>query len=167
VKKIFFDTSAYVKIFSQEPGTQEAKQLMDLAHEGRIQILLSVWAINEAIAAIDKKCFQRKEISANERDIIIATILKQSIEWTDPSYNVHFVPLDAAIVSGSVELIYKLHISANDALHLYTAFAMECEALICKDDPLKKNADYKLENLRILDITTHAEMNPLFRSIEK
>jgi hypothetical protein len=48
----------------------------------------------------------------------IAIILKQSIEWTNTNYNMHFDPLDATIISRLVELIYKLYISANDALQL-------------------------------------------------
>lgn len=166
MKKIFFDTSVYVKIFAQEPGTQEAKHLIDLAHEGRVEILLSVWAINEAIAAIDRRCSQRNGLTPDERDIIVATILKQGMEWANPEYNVRFLPLDPAIVGGSVELIYRLHISADDAVHLYTAFLQQCEALICKDDQLKRNGDHKLKGLRIIDIATSTEMNSLLSGIE-
>jgi predicted nucleic acid-binding protein len=132
VKKIFLDTSAYVKVFTQESGTQEVDQLMDLAHESRIQILLSVWAMNEAIAAVDRKCFQRRGITPDERDIILATILKQGIDWADPNRNVYFVPLDPATVNGSVELIYKLHISADDALQLIPPLRRNVKQLSAK-----------------------------------
>ena len=54
-KKIFFDSSVYVKVFAQELGAETVSQLFQLAFDKRIQILLSVWAINETLVAVDKK----------------------------------------------------------------------------------------------------------------
>lgn len=42
MKKIYFDTSVYVKAFSREPGTDVVNQLLQLAYDGRLEILLSV-----------------------------------------------------------------------------------------------------------------------------
>jgi len=156
-----------VKIFSQEPGSQEVTHLMELAHEGRIQILLSVWAINEAIAAIDRKYNQRHEITLEDRDTVIATILQQGLEWSDPKYNVYFVPLEKTIINGSITLVTKLHISADDAIQVYTSFIKHCEAFICSDEHIKNNVDHKLEDMRILDITDSYETNRLFKCIEQ
>jgi predicted nucleic acid-binding protein len=62
VRKIFFDSSVYVKAFTQESGIEIVSQLFQLAYDKRIQILLSVWAINETISAVDRK-HRRREIT--------------------------------------------------------------------------------------------------------
>jgi hypothetical protein len=140
---------------------------MELAHEGRIQILLSIWAINEAIAAIDRKYNQRREITLKDRNAAIVDILQQGIDWSDPKYNVYFVPLDKIILEKSVPLVMELHISADDAIQVYTSYVMHCEAFVCSDAHIKKQVDYKIEDMRILDITNSHETNKLFRCIEQ
>ena len=90
--KIYFDSSAYVKLFKQEPGTESASLLFRLAHDKRIQILMSYWTINETSAAIDRT-HRRGEISDENYPIIRATLLKNLILYGDQSSNVGIVPL--------------------------------------------------------------------------
>jgi hypothetical protein len=83
VKKIYFDSSVYIKAFSKEPGTDVVNQLLQLAYDGRLEILLSVWAINETFAAIDRdeRRVRRKEIASEQEKMIFATFFQEFVTW--------------------------------------------------------------------------------------
>ncbi len=99
MRKIYFDASAYVKIYSQEAGTDIADSLLKLAEDGRVKIIMSIWAVNEAIAAIDRK-HRRGEIRDNQRDQIFATILKRTIDYTEePDAPINFIPVERRILT--------------------------------------------------------------------
>jgi predicted nucleic acid-binding protein len=54
-KRLYFDTSAVIKEFAPEVGSELIDKLTTKAREGDIQIVSSVWMINEALAVIDRK----------------------------------------------------------------------------------------------------------------
>lgn len=74
MRKIYFDTSAYVKLSSQVGGTEVADSLFKLAEDKRVKIVMSIWAVNETVAAIDRK-HRRGEIRDHKRDLIFAIVL--------------------------------------------------------------------------------------------
>lgn len=162
--KVYFDSSAYVKIFAQESGSQDARLLFELAHEGRVQIFMSTWTINETIAAIDRK-HRRMEISENELKRILATIIKNTIEYSEDSKTITFIPIDREIVDRSQDIIMSRHVSADDALHLYTAYAKDCQYFIHHDEKLKKQIGKKIDDLTLIDVTDHAEINALVKRL--
>jgi predicted nucleic acid-binding protein len=87
--KIYLDTSVYVKRFKEEQGSDTIHRVFRIAQKNiRLKIFMSVWTINESIAAIDKKFYQKKLISNDERKKVIATILATSLEYlqTSPNY---------------------------------------------------------------------------------
>lgn len=53
-KRVYFDTSAVIKEFVPEVGSDLIDKITTSAREGKLQIITSVWAINEAIAVIDR-----------------------------------------------------------------------------------------------------------------
>lgn len=124
---------------------------------------MSTWTINETIAAIDRK-HRRKEISDHERTKILATIIRHAIEYSEASTAISFIPIDREIVDKSRDLVIAKHLSADDALHLYTAFAKDCQYFIHHDDKLKKYAGSKVDDLLLVDITEHKEIHPLIKS---
>jgi predicted nucleic acid-binding protein len=162
--RIYFDSSAYVKIFAPEGGTEEASLLFQLAFDGRVEIYMSAWTINETIAAIDRK-HRRKEISDNERAKTLATIIRHAIDQSERSSAVSFIPIDQEIVDKSRDLIMAKHLSADDALHLYTAFAKDCQYFIHHDEKLKKYVGAMIDGLSLVDIAQHREIHPLVKSL--
>ncbi|HEY7734916.1 MAG TPA: type II toxin-antitoxin system VapC family toxin [Nitrososphaera sp.] len=166
MRKVYFDTSAYVKIYTQEAGTDLAELIFSLAEEGRVKIIMSVWAVNETIAAIDRT-HRRRIITDLQRDRIFATILKRTIEYAEkPDGPVDFIPIDRRLLSLSKDVIIGYHVSADDALHLSTAYATDCECFIFKDDKLRNTTGRNVSGMRLPDITSHAEMNPLMKSLD-
>jgi predicted nucleic acid-binding protein len=163
--KLYFDSSAYVKLFKQEPGTETASLLFRLAHDKRIQILMSYWTINETTAALDRT-FRRGEILEEYYPIIRATIIKNLMLYGDQGSNVGIVPLHNSILRYSIDVINQLHVSADDALHLYTAYAMNCDYFLCDDYKLVNKASGGISTLKILNITDSPSMTKLTKELE-
>lgn len=67
MKRLFLDSSAYVKIFSPEEGSQTVQKLLEAGKEGKAELVVSSWTINEAVAALDRKA-RRREITQQGRD---------------------------------------------------------------------------------------------------
>lgn len=167
MRKIYFDTSAYVKIYTQEAGTDLAESLFALAEERRVKLVMSYWAVNETIAVIDRT-HRRRMIRDDQRDRIFATILKRTIDYAENSdAPIDFIPVDNRLLSLARDVIRGYHVSADDALHLSTAYATDCEAFIFKDDKLRNTTGGDVSGMQLLDITSNADMNPLMKSFDK
>lgn len=172
--RIYFDTSAYVKVFHKEKGSTEAKKIIGYAEKhNNIQIKMSVWTINETIAAIDQKAYQRTEISKKEAGISIGRIIRKTKEYSKENSMISFIPLDNTIVRESIAFIYDSHISADDALHIFTAYLHDCEYFICQDNGIKQKMKNKLAirpekiKMQILDITKEDDINYLINNLDR
>src|SRR5262245_6666497 len=122
ITRIYFDTSIYVKHFKNEYGSDNVKRIIQIAEKNRLlKVFMSLWTINESVNAIDKNYFQKKLVSSEERNKIIATILNTSKKYLQTYPNIVFVPLTSNIIRDSIPLIISSHISADDALHVQTA----------------------------------------------
>ena len=119
----------------------------------------------KSIGIIDKTHNQRHKMNKQRKEIIIATILKKLMDYSES--NIAVVPLNHKSVRDSVNYIYKYNISADDALHVYVARKNNCKYFVCKDDYLKKQIDNKIEGLDILDITDKMEMDRLIDQVTK
>lgn len=128
---------------------------------------MSYWTINESVTAIDKDYFQKKLVSSEQWNKIIATILDVSVNYLQRYSNIAFVPVTSGIVKNSTSLIHSLHISADDALHIYTAKKRQCKYFICQDAPLKRKVGNTIQGMSILDVTNPSDMTRLFEDIKK
>jgi predicted nucleic acid-binding protein len=163
MKKIYFDSSAFAKVFTNEDGSDLAKDIIKVVERGHhnIELIMSIWTINETIAAIDKKAHKIHELSPTESNQIIAAILLRTKQYSKANSGIIFVPLEDEIIKASTVLIHSLHVSADDALHIFTAFAHSCQYFICHDKHMLKadgqiplaHHESPILNMRIIDIT--------------
>jgi predicted nucleic acid-binding protein len=163
VKKIvYFDTSALIKEFVDEVGSDLISKVTASAAEGNIQIISSVWSLNEAIAVIDRLSRPKEKerdspiLSQSEVQQIIATIAER-VRNSRQDANFFFQPIDHQIVSNSRLLIREFHISPDDALHVYTAWVRDCDYFLFQDKNLSKRIPKVNGNLRVIDLAEKAE----------
>ena len=150
-KRLYFDTSAVIKEFAVEVGSELIDRLTTKAREGDIQIVSSVWMINEALAVIDRK-FRKNELKLPQVQKIIATFAER-IKTSSQTAIFLFAPVDHTIISRSRNLINGLHISADDALHLYTAWVVDCQYFLVHDHKIITRVKSKQhEDLKIIDL---------------
>ena len=125
---------------------------------------MSYWTINQTYAAIDRK-YRNRLISSEDYDIITATMLKNLIYYGEQSSNIGLVPLDNVILKNSINVINNYHLSADDSLHVYTAFLMKYDYFLCHDHEIVKRTNTEISNMKVLDITDSSAMNILTKEL--
>lgn len=56
MKRVYLDTSAYLKEFSQEAGSETISRIFTACERGETVLVTSQWTLSESIAAVDRKC---------------------------------------------------------------------------------------------------------------
>jgi predicted nucleic acid-binding protein len=132
---------------------------------------MSVWTVNETIAAIDKKAYKRREITPEQANKSIGKLLFDISRYSKNT-RIQIVPLERDIIKGSSILIHTLHLSADDALHVFTAFAYDCQYIISDDETIKQRADNEiplyayssgLRHMQVLSTTDREQIEKLFK----
>ncbi len=151
--RLYFDTSALLKEFVQEIGSDLVDKAVSAARQSRIQIVTSVWSINETIAVVDRLSRRpQNPISQAEKQQIIAA-LAERVKSSGQYASYRLASIDHAIVAGSRVLIDKLHISPDDALHVYTAFIFDCEFFLVHDGRLvSRLKGDPIEGMKVIDL---------------
>ncbi len=103
-------------------------------------------------------------MSTEDYGIITATILKNLIYYADENSNVGLIPLETVILKNSINMINNYHLSADDALHVYTAFAMKCDYFICNDHEIV-NRNTEISAMKVLDIADDSAMTSLIKEL--
>lgn len=138
MKLIYLDTSAYLKEFAREKGSDAIAKLFDLCGNGEIKLLISEWTVNEGMAAIDRK-LRRDEITIGERDEIIHEVLRVTRDLALTT-NLILIPVESVLVTSSVRLITEKHLSADDSLQLFSALTAEVDIFVSADSRLNEAA---------------------------
>lgn len=136
METVHLDSSAYVKRFAQERGSENLNRIFEVAEQANLVLVTSQWSIGESIAAVDKK-FRKKEITQHERDTIIATILEESAELSGKG-QLTLVPAKSEFTAASWRIIIRHHVSADDALQVLSATVGVCSVFVAVDDLLVK-----------------------------
>lgn len=164
-KRLYFDTSASIKEFAPEVGSELIDKLTTRAREGHIQIVSSVWVINEALAIIDRK-FRKKELKQNDVQTIIATYVERMTSSSETS-SFLFAPIDHIIVTESRSLIDTIHISPDDALHIYTGWVFDCEYFLVHDNKIvKRLKSFRYDGMKVIDLGSKQDRDYLEHQLE-
>ena len=148
---IYLDTSAFVKRYCEEEGSDVVNAVFESGNE----ILSSYWTLAEAIAAIDRKVAKR-QISEEERDFAI------SVLFSDVFNRVTFVKISNEFIEAIIESILAHHISADDALQLFSCIISFSPIFLASDKALIRAA--KEEGLKAFDVE-NSEDNEGLRSL--
>ncbi len=82
MRRVYLDTSAYLKAFSDEKGTETVSKLFKACKSGRLYLVTSQWTLSESMAVIDRK-YRRGEMDLEERKTVIATLLNETIKLAE------------------------------------------------------------------------------------
>jgi predicted nucleic acid-binding protein len=163
-KRVYFDTSAVIKEFVVEKGSELIDKITNAARNQKLQIVSSAWSINESIAVIDRLSRQKFEetgnpkLSTHEKQEIISTFVERVSE-SDEKSNFFFAPIAHEIVSKSRVLIDGYHISADDALHVYTAYIFDCTFFLIHDHKTVNRIKKGLENdMKVIDLGEDSDL---------
>ncbi|GEM_PF-881928 len=152
-KRVYFDTSALIKEFVTEIGSDLVDDIANAARTDDLQIVTSIWSINEAVAVIDRLARKPKDaLTKSEQQQIIATFVER-ITRTNEYSSFLIAPIDHVIVAQSRLLIDGFHISADDALHIYTGWLYDCGHFLIHDSKIIHRLKAgTIEGMKIVDL---------------
>ncbi|HKU48873.1 MAG TPA: hypothetical protein VJP79_02885 [Nitrososphaera sp.] len=141
-----------------EAGSDLIDKITTSAREGNLQIISSIWAINEAIAVIDRLTRRPKDpLSLTEQQEIIATFADRIKTSTEKS-GYRFAPVEHPLIANSRVLIDGVHISPDDALHIYTAYIYDCDYFLLHDNKIVSRIKAeKFGEMKIIDLGNESE----------
>ncbi len=140
---VYLDSSAILKRYIREPGSDQVKELYLKAYSGELTLSYSLWNIGEVLGALDKavsvgrldgeayRIARKRFLLETRRMAKIGLIL--------------VVPLKISILRDSWRLLEKHHIYEADALQIASAKYMGASKFITGDKRLSEIA--ALENL--------------------
>lgn len=156
---LYLDTSALVTGLVDKSSSDLISKISSI-DISNIQIISSIWTMNEIIAFMNRLLQKINtktgffELSNIEIQKVISTIVARIKTISKPSTTrFNFVYLDHKIITDSRKLTREFHLSPNDAIHLCTADAFNCNYFIVYNKsfvsqfPLKKYATMKLVDL--------------------
>jgi len=145
---IYIDTSAYVKEYHDESGSELVHSVFDGAKNGNALLITSLWTISETINTIDRH-FMRHELNKEEYNNVLGAIFTDMFEMLD-NKNLKIVDIDTNLVKMSWEYISSEHLSAADSLHLVTAMKSNADVFYAADKKLIGVA--RKRNLNAVDV---------------
>ena len=138
-----------MKKFSEESKSEIIHRIFEMCREGKVTIVTSRWTINESIAALDKK-HKKGEITIFDRSQVIFTILRRVDELIVRN-QIFATRLTNEVLQSSTIIITDKHLSADDALHLFSAILGRCDALVLADNRFaslaKDGEDFEIFNI--------------------
>ncbi|MGH9992293.1 MAG: type II toxin-antitoxin system VapC family toxin [Nitrososphaera sp.] len=134
MKRVYLDTSAFVKLFFDEMDSDLVESIAELARSKKIQIAMSEWNVNEAIWTVEKKVLRGK--ISNKEAFRVINLMADIISVGINDGTVVWLGFPSEAVVNSRVVIEELHVNAADALHIYFARTSDCSHFISADEDL-------------------------------
>ena len=163
MKKVYLDTSAFVKLFFDEMDSALVERIAELAKTKKIQIAMSEWNVNEAIWTVEKKVLKDR-ISPREAFRVI-NLMADTIRDGINDGTIVWLGFPSEAVVNSRVVIEELHANAADALHIYFARTSDCSHFISADEDLV--IQLRFGGLRIEAVYLHStpDMDKFFMEV--
>lgn len=113
----FFDTSALVKRYHDEPGTEHVDELIE---DDENEVLISSLTVIESVSAFRRK-YNRGELSESEMNQLLGIFFREALD------EFVIVPMDESFLSFSFDLVLDDDLRTLDSLQLSTALSLAQE----------------------------------------
>lgn len=137
---IYVDTSAFLKYYHQEKGTDQVERIVGEAEKSKHLLTSSVWLVLKSVAGV-QSWLARGWISLTERNELIGKLSYDLDNWRKLRC-LRLKDITSQLLSKATSLIIKHSVTPGDAIHLATALALkpEIEIFIASDKYLKEAA---------------------------
>lgn len=132
--RLYLDTSALLKRYVVEPGTETIDEVFGKAETGELTITLSLWNIGEAIGVLDEK-LRKGWLTKTEFDKTL-NLFADEITKLLRLKTIEIIPAQTHLLTNTWELIMPLHIYEADALQITTCTTNKNYALLTDDEKL-------------------------------
>ena len=152
-RNVYLDTSAIVKRYVEEKGSELVDDVYGRAEVGALKISFSMWNVGELIGALDQH-LRRNIIS----DVQFGTCIKNFIAETIKLFRLGYLDIrspTAKIFVDAWHLTLSSHIYEADAIQIATAKNLECDFFLSADTELIEVA--KLSQLQAANVETEPQ----------
>ena len=132
--KFYLDTSAILKRFITEPGTEIADSIFDKAETGELKLAFSLWNIGEALGVLDEK-LRKGWITQEEFEKTLNLFADELVKLMRLK-TLEIIPVQTSILASTWSLVMNYHIYEADALQIATCYCSQTDALLTSDDKL-------------------------------
>lgn len=129
----FFDTSALVKRYHDEPGTERVDEILDI-HEN--DVIVSSLLIVETVSAFRRK-LNRGELSESELNQSVGAFFREALD------DYVIVPMEESMLTFSFDLILEEDLRTLDSLQLSAGISIDREL----DGAIFVTADHDLARI--------------------
>jgi uncharacterized protein len=132
--KLYLDTSAILKRYITEPGTEAADLIFEKAETGELVIVFSLWNIGEALGVLDEK--RRKGwLTQGEFEQALHLFADELLKLMRLKV-LEIVPVQTPILTKAWNYLMDYHIYEADALQMATCRYGQNDVLISSDEKL-------------------------------
>jgi len=140
----YLDTSAIVKRYIQEPGSDVVTTLYLRARLGDLKVAFSLWNVGEVLGVFDRY-YRRGWLSREDYELARAEFLGETLRMLRLRV-LRVVPLRTSVVVRAWNLVERYHIYQADALQVVSAKEVGATEFYTADQVLCRVAE--LEQLR-------------------
>ncbi len=132
----YLDTSALVKRYVSEPGSNVVDSMFSKCYRGISKISFSYWNVAEAAVVFDK--YERR-LDLNARELL--RNLVREMETLARLRRLVIVDISPQILKETIKLVLKHHIYVADALQVASAIKTGSSILVTGDKDLARIAE--------------------------
>jgi len=114
---LFFDTSALVKRYAEEPGTERVDELI----EGEETVVISSLSIIETVSAFRRK-YNREQLTEDRMNTLLAAFFREALD------DFVIIPLEESVLQFSFDLVLEHDLRTLDSLQLSAALSVHTDA---------------------------------------
>jgi predicted nucleic acid-binding protein len=133
---VYLDTSAIIKRYLQETGTDLITSLYSKVWLGDLKIAFSFWNIGEVLGVLDRY-FRRGWLSREDYELAKLEFLGETLKMLRLR-TLKIIPVKTSIITKTWDLIEKYHIYQADALQIVSAREAGAKELYTADQTLCK-----------------------------
>ncbi len=135
---IYLDSSAIIKRYVYEPGSDIVRGIYKKAYTGDLKIAYSVWNIGEVLGAFDR-ARRLGRITSDEYKLIKGRFLGETRRIVKLGIGI-IQPVKLSILQNSWKLLENYHIYIADALQIASAKKVGANKFLTGDGKLHKTA---------------------------
>lgn len=136
--KFFLDTSAWVKRYLVEEGTEEIDELFEgLAAEDK-SLFSSLWNVGEGLGVFDKRR-RRGDLTQEELESTLKKFFSETLDLVDRG-DFELIPVSGKTLAKSWKIVLESHVYQADALQLIAAKEENCDVFLTGDGKLARIA---------------------------
>jgi len=132
--KLYLDSSAMLKRYVTEPGTETMDIIFDKAETGELGLTTSLWNIGEALGVLDEK-HRRGWLTEKEFKAALNNFAEETVKLLRLK-SLEVIPLITPIITDAWTLLMDHHIYEADALQITTCIHNKNDAIISGDKKL-------------------------------